>query len=418
MDKEFFVKVRRGLEFFYYGQGCMVDYYSNTITYLEGIEVEIIKLANGSKKIYELANILDCNSDIVMNCVMNLLDRGIIIARKKCEIVDIKIYGKYGCFYPKEMIVELTSRCNFMCPFCYKNALKKGKDIKWEHMENIVNLISTNVRYIQLTGGEPTLHPEFEKIVKLFPNDVILSMVTNGSLLYEKDLFTLKRFSEIQISLYGTSDAEYLCNTGMTDGYSKLVRSIAVMHDNNIGFSISVTLHKNNIEDLEKYIICAIDLGARVLKVGAADLFGREKNISALDDEYMEKKSELDSEILRLKRKYYSHIKILLNNIEIEEKKDEKKEKLLMKNLPCGSGVDYLVVSQDGNIRPCLYFSENEMDIGKLEQLGSYFKMGVEEMDLVDKVKEIMEKGFYCKNEIAPCWAMKEFYKKYICKGK
>ena len=32
--------------------------------------------------------------------------------------------------------------------------------------------------------------------------------------------------------------------------------------------------------------------------------------------------------------------------------------------------------------------------------------------------KEIMEKGFYCKNEIAPCWAMKEFYKKYICKGK
>ncbi|MEM9585666.1 MAG: radical SAM protein [Planctomycetota bacterium] len=65
-------------------------------------------------------------------------------------------------------LVELTDRCNLSCPMCFASSGPAGKD------HSLSDVISSLDRLIecegraevcQLSGGEPTLHPDFERIV-------------------------------------------------------------------------------------------------------------------------------------------------------------------------------------------------------------------------------------------------------------
>jgi len=65
-------------------------------------------------------------------------------------------------------IVELTDQCNLSCPMCYASSLP-GRD--HHSLEAVIasldRLVAVEGRaeVCQLSGGEPTLHPEFEQIV-------------------------------------------------------------------------------------------------------------------------------------------------------------------------------------------------------------------------------------------------------------
>lgn len=70
---------------------------------------------------------------------------------------------------PQLVEISLTGRCDAGCPWCFYNELdgKDGKDIMSEMLEvNLLRMKSMGVEAINWTGGgEPTLHPDFEKFV-------------------------------------------------------------------------------------------------------------------------------------------------------------------------------------------------------------------------------------------------------------
>ncbi|MEL6105134.1 MAG: radical SAM protein [Planctomycetota bacterium] len=65
-------------------------------------------------------------------------------------------------------LVELTDRCNLTCPMCFASSGPGGKD---HSLETIVACLDRlvecegQVEVCQLSGGEPTLHSEFEAVV-------------------------------------------------------------------------------------------------------------------------------------------------------------------------------------------------------------------------------------------------------------
>ena len=68
---------------------------------------------------------------------------------------------------------------------------------------------SESICSIALLGGEPTLHPDFDEIVKFFYNErqkrnlkFVLVLVTNGILL-EKHKDVLKYFDEVSVTDFG-----------------------------------------------------------------------------------------------------------------------------------------------------------------------------------------------------------------------
>ncbi|MDB5344849.1 MAG: Radical domain protein [Schlesneria sp.] len=82
-------------------------------------------------------------------------------------------------------LVELTESCNLKCPMCYSSSGPGGRHVSYEDcIAAIERLITVEGRpeVLQLSGGEPTIHPEFEKILAYAvsrPIDIVM-INTNG----------------------------------------------------------------------------------------------------------------------------------------------------------------------------------------------------------------------------------------------
>jgi len=67
--------------------------------------------------------------------------------------------------------IDLTNRCNMRCPICFANAGVQGYvcqpdfDQVVRQLQTLRDLRPTPCTAIQFTGGEPTIHPDFLKIV-------------------------------------------------------------------------------------------------------------------------------------------------------------------------------------------------------------------------------------------------------------
>ncbi|MBC7447700.1 MAG: radical SAM protein [Hymenobacteraceae bacterium] len=81
---------------------------------------------------------------------------------------------------------EITDRCNLTCPTCYAESSPiHGRHRTLEEVEAMVDLVVRNEGepdVIQLSGGEPTLHPQFWEILDMCKRKPIkhLMLNTNG----------------------------------------------------------------------------------------------------------------------------------------------------------------------------------------------------------------------------------------------
>jgi organic radical activating enzyme len=82
------------------------------------------------------------------------------------------------------LYIQITRRCNFKCAHCVFCCTEKGKDMKWEVFKAAVKTANKNkVNTLNLGGGEPTIHPEFEKFLDyaVKHSKAPIWVTTNGS---------------------------------------------------------------------------------------------------------------------------------------------------------------------------------------------------------------------------------------------
>lgn len=82
------------------------------------------------------------------------------------------------------LTVSCTTRCNFKCVFCSKKDLAVT-DLDYGMLKkNLSESLLLGLRKVELTGGEALLYPHFWEVVDyLSENDVMVQLVTNGSLI-------------------------------------------------------------------------------------------------------------------------------------------------------------------------------------------------------------------------------------------
>lgn len=65
------------------------------------------------------------------------------------------------------MNLLLTTRCNQRCPFCFISELDKGIDMSEDELNYILSIEDiSDIRSINILGGEPTVHPKFVEFTK------------------------------------------------------------------------------------------------------------------------------------------------------------------------------------------------------------------------------------------------------------
>jgi uncharacterized radical SAM superfamily Fe-S cluster-containing enzyme len=116
-------------------------------------------------------------------------------------------------------IVEITSACNLECPMCYAVSGPGGVHLSYDDCCRAIDaLVAAEGRpeVLQLSGGEPTIHPEFRRIFEYAcnrPIDIVM-INTNGIRLARDAAFLdavaqRKHRSEIYLQFDSFSDAAY-----------------------------------------------------------------------------------------------------------------------------------------------------------------------------------------------------------------
>lgn len=110
-------------------------------------------------------------------------------------------------------LVELTSSCNLRCPMCYASSGPDGEHLSLEQITRAIDRlveVETRPEVIQLSGGEPTIHPRFAEILEYAvraPIDVVMVNTNGVSLAKDDALLDLLTEHRRRIEVYFQLDA-------------------------------------------------------------------------------------------------------------------------------------------------------------------------------------------------------------------
>lgn len=250
---------------------------------------------------------------------------------------------------------ELTKRCNLNCRMCYIHDQRAGEELdarSWIMLGE--EACEKGMLYLLLTGGEPWIRPDFsyiyEELIKL---GLRISMNTNGILLTDEILTTLKQYppEQINLTLYGASKDTYqkLCGNGA--GYEKVWDNLRRLKEAQMKVALNTTFTRLNIHDMSEIIKIAreeelpIRMASYIFPPAAdatSDLILKPEEmgraIAAFEQE------TLSAEALKRKRDYI-------------RKLPEKKTFLTEETSPVGSrcmaGCGAFWISHEGLMYPC-----------------------------------------------------------------
>jgi uncharacterized radical SAM superfamily Fe-S cluster-containing enzyme len=105
-------------------------------------------------------------------------------------------------------LVEITSSCNLECPMCYAGSGPGGDHLPFETVKMMIDRlveVEGGAEVLQISGGEPLIHPEFERILEYACSQKIeLIMInTNGlKLAQNEELLALLAKHRSRLEVY------------------------------------------------------------------------------------------------------------------------------------------------------------------------------------------------------------------------
>ena len=169
----------------------------------------------------------------------------------------------------KLYVLPVEKNCNAKCGFCITKIREKTGILCEQEYLDISRLEQTlssrDVTRIEITGGgEPTLHPEIERIIELCTNKAKTQMYTNGAL--ANGVKNLEKLSNLSISRAHHNSLDNERVMGISYEIEKLVKRVPI--------KLSLMLCRQGIQDTKEfidYLSWANSLGAK--KVVVREMF-------------------------------------------------------------------------------------------------------------------------------------------------
>jgi GTP 3',8-cyclase len=141
-----------------------------------------------------------------------------------------------------DLRISVTDRCNFRCVYCMPKEIF-GKDFQFlpraeiltfEEIERLVRIfVGLGVQKIRLTGGEPLVRRDLERLVEKLAalGDLDLTLTTNGSLLAQKaKALAAAGLRRITVSLDSLDDATFRSMNDVDFPVAKVLGGIEAAH--------------------------------------------------------------------------------------------------------------------------------------------------------------------------------------------
>jgi Fe-coproporphyrin III synthase len=180
----------------------------------------------------------------------------------------------------------LTERCNSRCVTC--DYWRHGRaDMTFNAVQRLMpNLAQLDTRVVLLSGGEPLMNPEWERIaLALKEAGLKVWLLTSGLSLAKYARRATAIFDAVTVSLDGTDRATYQAIRGL-DALDKVCEGIRAATQYGLAPGLRVTVQRANFKQLPAFVSMAKDLGARQVSFLAVDVanphaFGRTEGFSS-----------------------------------------------------------------------------------------------------------------------------------------
>lgn len=257
--------------------------------------------------------------------------------------------------------MELTKRCPYDCFFCYNywKAMKEMKKLLSDMSETDAvfaanKLIEAEIFSVILSGGEPTLVDYLPEIVSLFSKASIdTTIITNGSLLTPTYLEKLSKagLNSMQISMHHFIEEKMNMITGNPKSYTRTLSGIqnAIKYFGADNFNVNMVVTKNTVSDVKEMGIFLTNLGVKYFSIGIVSYCG-EASINNL----VCNKKDLEKAYLQLQDLSDIIGVGITGGMPYCVLPDENPEKPVQIANSCDAAISQIVVSPNGDLRPCV----------------------------------------------------------------
>jgi MoaA/NifB/PqqE/SkfB family radical SAM enzyme len=161
----------------------------------------------------------------------------------------------------KKVVLELTTSCNLECKHCFyqnSNEFTSNCFIKKEEAFRLIEKFKKcGIDKLVLTGGEPTIHPDFIEIAIFAKNKIPkVTLCTNGVMKSDK---LKQEVIDLGFDTYTISIDSHLKENhdefrGRRGALKDTLNFTRLLVKNKKNLSIHIALHQNNINHIEKTI--------------------------------------------------------------------------------------------------------------------------------------------------------------------
>ena len=336
--------------------GAIYDLDTGALYYLNEDGARIFEAVCGD--FFKSLDIL-CKNEDRRECIQRIVEflreasaRGHVVVYSPFSIKKPREVGKCtysSWFIPSLIDVEVTSRCNARCPYCYLE--RKDNDLDPNSFEKFLDKLTSideyrvKIPFILLSGGEPLIHPKFNDFLEIaLQYSLKVGILTNGIELdrFIDEIIKNKDRILVQVSIDSTNKELYSVLKGVDPKFlGRVLDSISKLIEEKVPVYIAVPVSKVNLEDIPNTVQYLKKLYGDTVKLRIAPVI----SVGGADDQYSIGPGDISiiSRISGYTRKFGDPIEV------------EAAKKLLEESpIPnCGAGWLRIYVDSEGYIKPC-----------------------------------------------------------------
>lgn len=274
------------------------------------------------------------------------------------------------CQRPINGSLELLPLCNMNCDMCYvrlssakmrqRGRLRTADE--WIQMGE--QMAASGVLFLLLTGGEPLLFPDFQKLyLKLRQLGLILTINTNGTLLNEEWAAFFGRYKprRMNITLYGADDAAYETLCHYPGGCTKTLRAIHLLKEQGVDVKINGSVTKYNQSDMK----AIYEIGRRLEVPVHMDTYMlpgiRERGKAFELQSRLSPAQAAKAELISLKAEL--HEESFLRYVHQNVRRVETNSGEYTDQVSCLAGNCSFTINWQGEMRPCVTFTKPSVPV-------------------------------------------------------
>lgn len=334
---------------------------------LNDIAAEVVSRCDGRTR---LNDILDSVSETYIGVgfdmheacrhyLAELIGEGLVELHTEPVDGTARICGSRDHESPSHFMIELTDKCNLRCAHCYRGSSPElGQHIPKEQLLDIIDqMAALGVSTIELTGGEPTMRPDFLDIFHhCATRFASVAIVSNGWFITDEWARQMARYDHVivQIDLDGSSAEPHDTLRGRSGSFERSVRAGRAMAKHGVKFRMAMNVYRGNFDCIIETAALARDIGANWFSFSPVTDVGRGRNADILTFEQMGQLMRIAGELEAIHGQEFLR---LVDEGLMERAAEEGN---------CGAGWRSLVLGPNGDVRPCVMVQPSAMALGNL----------------------------------------------------